>query len=119
MYKVVITLNKVSILCLYLRIFIDKTFRWICFSGIAFIASSGMAFILATIFQCTPVAGYWDRAIKGAHCIKSEPFWFSYAMINIVTDVAILALPVRQIIKLQLPRRDKIGLMGVFLIGGL
>lgn len=40
-------------------------------------------------------------------------------MINIVSDVTILALPIRQILKLQLSWRDKLGLMGVFLMGSL
>jgi hypothetical protein len=65
------------------------------------------------------VAYAWDRDFKPAHCINSKAFWFSYAMINIASDVVILALPLFQIRHLQLKRREKIGVMGVFLMGAL
>lgn len=120
MYKVVITLNKVSILCLYYRIFsIDKPFRYICYGANMFIISSGVAYIVATIFQCSPIRGFWDKTAKDIHCINSGAFWMSYAVLNITTDVAILCLPIRQIMLLRLPRMDKIGLGCVFLLGAL
>ncbi len=119
-YKVVITLNKVSILCLYYRIFAVATwFRYTSYGGIVFIVSSGIAYIVATIFQCTPVYGFWDRTGKDVHCIKPAPFWQSYAVLNILTDVAILALPISQIAKLRLPRPEKIGLLIIFALGAL
>ena len=40
-------------------------------------------------------------------------------MINIASDVTILALPIRQIMKLQLSLHNKLGLIGVFLMGSL
>lgn len=119
LYKVVVALYRISFLCLYLRIFVDRAFRLLCKLGIAFTALCNIAFIIATIFQCLPVRAIWDKTVKHPHCIDSEVFWFSYAMINIVSDVTILALPIRQILKLQLSWRDKLGLMGVFLMGSL
>ncbi|KAK5136734.1 hypothetical protein LTR04_004513, partial [Oleoguttula sp. CCFEE 6159] len=117
MYKVVITFNKLSILYLYLRIFIDRTFRWMCLAGIAFTASMGIAYVLATILQCTPIPAFWDKSIQVKHCIDNEAFWTSYSAINIATDFAILALPIRQVMFLHLPRVDKFALVGVFLLG--
>ncbi len=119
MYKVVVALYRISFLCLYLRIFVDKTFRLLCKMGIAFTALCNTAFIFATIFQCLPVRAIWDKTVHHPKCINSKAFWFSYAMINIASDVTILALPIRQILKLQLSWKDKLGLMGVFLMGSL
>ncbi|KAK5149205.1 hypothetical protein LTR04_007348 [Oleoguttula sp. CCFEE 6159] len=118
-YKMVITFNKLSILYLYLRIFIDQTFRRMCYLGIAFTASTSIAYILATIFQCTPISAFWDKTIRDRHCINSEAFWISYSALNIATDFFVLALPIRQIMHLQLPRVDKFTLAGVFLLGAL
>lgn len=118
MYKIVITLYKTSILCLYLRIFIDKRFRRICYAGNIFIGTSGFAYIIATIFQCSPVSAFWKRT-RPYHCFDPQPFWLSYALINIITDFAILALPARQIYRLRLPLLERLGLMGVFLLGAL
>ncbi len=120
MYKVVITLNKVSILCLYNRIFsVEKWFRWTCYAANAFIISSGFAYIVATVFQCTPVSGFWNKSIKDLYCINSQSFWMSYALLNIITDFAILALPVTQVMKLRLPLLQKIGLTCIFALGAL
>ncbi len=88
-----------------------------CFFGIAFCSAAGTAFVLVTIWQCSPIAAFWDRTIPGSRCFHSEAFWFSYSLINILTDVAILALPVRQILCLELAWRDKWGLVGIFSLG--
>ncbi|KAK4962359.1 hypothetical protein LTR66_012678 [Elasticomyces elasticus] len=115
----VITFNKISILYLYLRIFIDQTFRRVCYLGIAFIATTGIAYVVATIFQCTPMSAFWNRTIRDKHCVNSGAFWISYSVLNIATDLFILALPIRQIVSLHLPRSDKLALLGVFLLGAL
>ena len=119
LYKVVVTLYRISFLCLYLRIFVEKTFRLLCKLGIAFTVICQTAFILATIFQCYPIKAIWDKTVKDAHCINSEAFWYSYAMIKVVSDVTILLLPIRQILRLQLSWKNKLGLIGIFLMGSL
>ncbi|KAF4214767.1 hypothetical protein CNMCM8980_000075 [Aspergillus fumigatiaffinis] len=116
-YKVVITVNKISFLCLYLRIFIQPVFRRICYGGIAFLSAWGVAYILVTIFQCTPVNAYWDKTITQKTCVNSKAQWLSYAVINIVCDVAILALPVYPVSQLHLARGKKIPLAAMFGLG--
>ena len=88
-----------------------------CYFGIAFCTASGIAFVLVTIWQCSPIAVFWDKSIVGGHCVKSEAFWFTYSIINITSDVLILALPVRQILSLELAPKDKWGLVGIFSVG--
>lgn len=95
-YKVVLMFNKISITCLYYRIFAvsSNSFRIACHVMNAWIVASSLAFITATIFQCTPIAAFWDRSIPGFRCLKNEPWWISYASIQISTDFALLALPI-------------------------
>lgn len=64
-YKVVLMFNKISIACLYHRIFAVSTnkFRVACHAMNVWIVASSLAFIIATIFQCTPVSAFWDRSI--------------------------------------------------------
>lgn len=122
-YKIAVTLYKESILFLYLRIFPDHKFRYACYTLITIIGAASFAFTIVTIFQCTPVAAFWDKSIlksqPGSHCFDSEAFWFSYALINILLDVVILVLPIREVVKLQLPWREKAGLVAVFSLGVL
>ncbi|KAL2359488.1 hypothetical protein RJZ56_007656 [Blastomyces dermatitidis] len=103
LYKVILCLTKTSIVLLYLRVFYaQKSFRWTCYVLIAFNIVSGIAFIPPTIWQCSPVHAFWDRSVPH-RCIKNLANWLSYALINILTDVAILILPIRQVMHLQEP----------------
>ena len=106
-------------ICLYLRIFLAKYFRWLCYASLAVVISWAIGSVAATIFQCVPVAAFWDKSIKDPRCINSDVFWYSYGITNIVTDAIIFALPMREVALLHLPRREKIGIMLVFLMGAL
>lgn len=73
------------------------------------------------IFACNPIRYSWnkDPSIDGT-CVKTVPWWFAYAAINISTDIIILALPIPLIKSLmQITRRQKFILMGVFVVGAL
>lgn len=80
---------------------------------------TGFAFTIATVFQCTPIAAFWDRTIPGARCFKNEPWWISYATVQITTDFMLLAMPFRQILSLSMGRAEKLGVALVFGTGGL
>ncbi|KAH7068960.1 hypothetical protein BKA63DRAFT_397026, partial [Paraphoma chrysanthemicola] len=116
-YKIVVCLNKTSVVLLYMRIFISKNFRWVCYVALAIIIGSGVATVFATIFQCVPLQRSWNKTVDGT-CIDSSMFWIANAVLNIATDVIVLALPVREVWKLQLRLQEKIMLYAVFLLGG-
>ena len=122
-YKVAVCAYKESILFLYLRIFPNKRFRVMTWTLIVITLVAGIAFTLVTIWQCTPIAAFWDKTIltknPSSHCFDSEAFWFSYALINIVLDVLVLILPIHEVVKLQLPWREKGELIAVFSLGVL
>lgn len=117
-YKIVVCLNKISVILLYMRIFIEQRFRLLCFGALGIIISSGIATVFATIFQCLPQERSWDKNVEG-RCIDSSAFWIANAVINISTDLIVLALPVHEVVKLQLKLREKMMLHSVFLLGGL
>ena len=116
-YKIAVGLYKLSFLFCYLRIFIDKGFRWLCYCMVGLVTTSTTAFTLVTIWQCKPLQTFWNRRIPGGRCFDSEAFWFSYSLINILLDVAILSLPVRQVLKLQVNSKEKLSLIAVFFLG--
>lgn len=105
-------------LCLYLRIFITRYFKWLCYISLGLVIIWAVGSTFATIFQCVPVAAFWDKSVK-AHCTDSDAFWYAYGITNIITDAIIFTLPVREVTKLHLPRREKIGLIFVFALGAL
>lgn len=74
--------------------------------------------LLVQIFSCKPISGFWRTDI-GAVCLPSLPVWYLNAAGNIVTDVIIFALPVPIVWKLQMPRSQRLSLIGVFCLGFL
>ncbi len=117
-YKVSVCLTKVATILLYLRIFISRGFRVAAFIAMGVIVAWSIGGIFATIFQCVPVAGSWDKSAD-ASCIDKGKFWVAYAVMNILTDVMVLALPIPVILKLQLKTREKVLLCAMFLLGSL
>ncbi|KAI9846164.1 MAG: hypothetical protein M1837_004278 [Sclerophora amabilis] len=115
-YKVGICFTKLSILFLYNRIFIHVRFRRINFSVVGFVFAYSVAFLFLTIFQCVPIRRSWDKTTPGT-CVSNAAQWFSFAIINIISDVIIIALPLPMIQQLHLPRNQKIALSIVFMFG--
>lgn len=117
-YKVTVCLNKISAVLFYRRIFIDKRFQHICWAAMALIVSWSVGAVAATISQCAPIEGSWNKSVK-ARCIDSDAFWVAYAVMNILTDALVLSLPLPQVFALHLKLRDRIMLCGVFMLGSL
>ncbi|KAA6408501.1 MAG: integral membrane [Lasallia pustulata] len=116
-YKCTITLTKISILLLYLRIFPKKSFRWAVYAVMGFVISYAISSIAATILQCHPIERVFNHKLDGK-CINLTVFWYCNAAASILSDCLILALPMPLITSLHLPRRQKYGLMMVFALGG-
>ncbi len=107
-----------SILFLYLRIFLNKTFRLATYITMACVLGQTIAFALVIAFQCTPVDSYWDTTIPGK-CIHSQAFVYSAAGINILEDLIIMFLPVMELRSLKLDLRKKFALGFMFALGSL
>ena len=74
---------------------------------------------LIPIFHCNPVAKSWDMSIQRGYCVNYFKFALANLLINFITDLMILALPMPFIWRLQQARSQKIAISGMFLLGGL
>lgn len=52
-------------------------------------------------------------------CIDAIPMYLTQAYADVVLDVFILIIPIPMIYKLRLPSRQKIAVLGIFLLGGM
>ena len=126
-YILTIIAVKFSILAFYSKIFWgSKPMRVAIYVLGVVVAAWGIAFALVTIFDCTPVKGAWTRfstealadpAVAPVCRVQPEPAYLSNSAINIVTDVAILLLPLPQVWRLDLPRAQKLAIYSIFAIG--
>ncbi|OGE50345.1 hypothetical protein PENARI_c017G11866 [Penicillium arizonense] len=116
-YKIALGFTKVSLVLLYLRIFITKTFQRVGRGYLVVILAWTIASVLVTILQCIPIKASWDKKIVDKKCVDKNSWWYAFAAINTVTDFLIVILPIRPILNLKLSKQDRIGLLCVFGIG--
>lgn len=119
-YFISVALPKLSIICLYLRIFNWRgALRNMALVLFALTAATSLSLFGAACFQCRPLAFWWDRTIPGGSCFDVQTFFHAQALPGAVLDLAIMALPVSTIWHLKLPMVKRVALLGVFMFASL
>ncbi|TVY85526.1 Satratoxin biosynthesis SC1 cluster protein [Lachnellula suecica] len=117
-YHATLGLTKTSIIFQYLRVFYDTPIRIACWAVLTIVSFYSISAVSTSIFTCRPVAAFWDKSIEG-DCFKTGGFlYFFHPSFNILTDLVLITLPLPMLSTLSLPRKQKIGLMLVFTLGG-
>ncbi|KEQ60632.1 uncharacterized protein M437DRAFT_27966, partial [Aureobasidium melanogenum CBS 110374] len=116
-YLAGLTLTKLSILLQYMRLFKEKAIHRFIIGMLVFVAAFGTWSVLGSLLLCTPVHYFWD-GIGDGKCMNFEAKWFSDAAVSIVTDFILLSIPIIFLKGLNLPYRQKAGLIAVFALGG-
>ncbi|KAK2793475.1 hypothetical protein FQN51_001232 [Onygenales sp. PD_10] len=116
MYNSSLFCTKASIVLLYLRIFPRSPIRKACYAMLGFLIAYGLWAVVSGYLNCIPVQKFWDDSLEGG-CINMENLWLSNAIMHIVTDLALLAMPMPIISTLQLPKKQKFAVMGIFTLG--
>jgi hypothetical protein len=117
-YVAILGLVKLSVLVFYLRIFPQTWFRYTVYGALVFVIVSTTIISLLTIFQCKPIAYFWDRDLHGK-CININALAYANSAMSIVQDVLIVVLPIPVLSKLHLGRKKKIGVIFMFAVGSL
>ncbi|KAK1751626.1 hypothetical protein QBC47DRAFT_307527 [Echria macrotheca] len=120
LYNPILALVKSSVLIFLSRLFGQKRglLRVLLWLNIANVAQMVAVFFAITL-QCLPIAFNWDLTIRGGRCVDRPILYTSTAGFNILTDLLILGLPLWIFVDLKIPRRTKIALLFVFLLGFL
>lgn len=122
-WGILILLLKITILLQYIRVFCpagDRNFTYwasqvTLYTNVVYY----VAFTFLQIFSCSPREKFWDKTIMEGHCIDVFAVNVSGAIVCLVSDVAILSIPQRVVMKLNIPRSKVIGLCALFAIGVL
>jgi hypothetical protein len=78
-----------------------------------------IAFAFVSLFQCIPVSNAFEIMPTTGFCINYNAATWSHSAINVFQDILVIVLPVMQIIALQMSLRKKIGVILIFVLGGL
>lgn len=119
LYLCAAALPKLCVLTLYLRIFVSRSSRIACQVLAVIIVSTFIAGGLTGSLGCHPLSYFWDKTIEGGYCINTNAFfrWISFP--NILTDVAMLCLPLPLVWNLHASNGQKVGLTITFLTGSV
>ncbi|KAG9667105.1 hypothetical protein KCU99_g9126, partial [Aureobasidium melanogenum] len=108
-YPLCITMIKLSILYQYRRLFPKHhDFKLMTSVLIAMMIMWCTSIVFTGVFICTPIRKAWTPWIEG-ECIDLVPFYYGMQIPNVVTDLLILLLPLREVQRLDLPRQQKMG----------
>ena len=116
LWIIIVNITKVSILIQYLRVFSNHITRVLCIILMMMVLPAACWGIFGGTFLCSPPAKLWNPSLPG-HCMSAPNYWYSVAAIDIGMDFLVLLLPLPAIVALRLPRKQKFGLLCVFLLG--
>jgi fucose permease len=111
--------TKTSILLFYLTLSkTQKVFRGATIATLVVVNVGGLALTILNILQCRPVGAAWASPVPAtAHCTNIVTIYLSSAPLNIITDLAILFLPMPILTGMRLPKKQKIILVITFGFG--
>lgn len=116
---VALSMTKIAMLLLYLKVFPGQTFRQVCYVLVAICLAYMPATALATTFNCTPVSYQWTgwTGETEGHCFSFNTFAWAQSSINILLDLIIILLPIPQLWRLNMGKKKRIQLVLMFSVG--
>lgn len=112
-----LSVTKISLLAFYLQLNPEPKFQkrtrcmiWIC-------TFSGLANLLADIFQCWPVNRGWEGGSIQGTCDNMATFYKCIIAISVFLEIVIFLMPMPMLWRLHLPVQQRIALMCTFGVG--
>ncbi|OCK75112.1 hypothetical protein K432DRAFT_429625 [Lepidopterella palustris CBS 459.81] len=111
------SLTKISICLTYLRLFPSRPNKIFCWSVIVYLICWTIMAVFTVIFLCIPVAAQWDVTIENKTCLNLHAILLATACSNSVSDVLVYLWPARTLWTIQLPLKERMGLVFIFAVG--
>lgn len=115
---------KLGLLALYTRLDDRRPMRWTVYSLMFSVIALSVAGLIVSIIGCNPPDVFWKQFANAEvmleKCIdqkKLQAFWDAAGALVILTDVAIWAVPIPMVWRLNLPKRQKYALSAIFMLG--
>ncbi|KAI1075700.1 hypothetical protein F5B20DRAFT_594836 [Whalleya microplaca] len=110
---------KLSLLFFYRGLSPEKSFRIVVNTLIGLISIYAITWTCLNIFGCKPLHAAWDvEAMATGTCIDKSKFYLSASVTNVCMDGIVLLIPLRIVIPLKMPKRQKASLLLLFATGG-
>ncbi|KAH7124264.1 hypothetical protein EDB81DRAFT_699317 [Dactylonectria macrodidyma] len=118
-YITALMVIKLSILQMYIRIFglASRMFKILAIIITGIVVAWWISIFAVCIFQCNPIRKAWLPWAEGT-CINLKGSFIGNAIPNILTDVVMLCMPIRQVWKMRVALAQKLSVCFIFLLGG-
>ncbi|KAF5539722.1 integral membrane protein PTH11 [Fusarium napiforme] len=117
LYAVCTACSKMALALFYRRLSPQRWWKWSVYSVFFLVAGYNLAILLVVLFGCTPFKKSWDLTILEGSCVDRGAVYVCTAALGILSDLILLIMPLPMILQLQMPRRQKVGLVVLFVIG--
>ena len=124
--------TKLSVLMFHRRLVegtVSRGFKMAIWCAIAFVLAQTLVFSILVLYSCTPVAMIWKQydpawvaAHPGSYCQPiHKTVWVSFlsGAVSVFSDFFSVLLPGALLLKIQISKRQKWGLMVIFSVGFL
>lgn len=89
----------------------------VAYAVVAFIAAWTIMSVLVAFLSCTPFEFTWNPMVPGGSCDNQVGSFVAEAVLDLVADLMVFALPLRPIWKLQVNNGKKLVLFFIFGLG--
>jgi hypothetical protein len=118
-YTLTMIFAKISIGFFLLRVTVVRIQRQVIYCVVCTTVVVGIVFLFVTVFECSPVSYFWNRAQEG-HCLSMDVIiglTYFYSVVNAICDFTFGLLPVFLVWNLQMDKRVKIILIPILGMG--
>ncbi|KAL6709653.1 hypothetical protein ACN47E_001081 [Coniothyrium glycines] len=119
LFTTIVGLMKIAILLTYLRIFPSRLNKWFCYIMIVYTLCMNTSAFFITLFQCRPVATYWEifKHINTAKCLNIRAIYYFHSAQNTLSDFVIFLWPARDLLNVKISLRQRVTLTCMFSLG--
>jgi hypothetical protein len=107
---------KLAILSQYLDFFIWPRYRHASRILLAAVTAFGVVAAAVSVLACLPISAFWNMA-PGERCINVQAFSFVIAIWDLVSNVAILALPMLAVARWSQLRAERVVFTCLYILG--
>ncbi|OLN86393.1 hypothetical protein CCHL11_06440 [Colletotrichum chlorophyti] len=117
LWAISLSLCKIAILFLYARIFTTR--RMVLFARVmaAFTMAWTVVTVLIAFFICRPLSDNWSMDLKSRNCGNQPAADGTMGVLNMITDIIVLVMPISHLWRLRLEMYKKVALIVTFSLG--
>ncbi|KAF0331934.1 integral membrane protein [Colletotrichum asianum] len=109
-------LVKSSILVLYRSLFPSRRFHYVVYAALAFVIGWTVSFFFSHLFTCYPITVFIEP-YYGNSCVQTVPMFLALLFTDVVADFAILIIPIPMVIRVRMPLKKKLAVIGMLGLG--